>query len=122
MRTLMSLSFIGLLLSACADDGGDGGGGGGGGSTGAPTAPTALSAAKLGSGAHLTWTDASSNEDNFMVMRKTSGGAYEDVAMVPFDTVQYHDEPLAAGTTYVYVIMAMNEIGSSSSNEVTFTP
>lgn len=119
MRTLMSLSFLGLLLSACADDGGDGGGGGG---TGAPTAPTALAAAKLGSGAHLTWTDASSNEDTFMVMRKTSGGTYEEVATVPFNTVQYHDEPLTTGTTYSYTVMAINADGSSSSNEVTFTP
>ena len=111
------VSFAGLLLAACADDGGHGGGG-----AGAPAAPSGLAVAKLGSGAHLTWTDASDNEDHFMIMRKTQGGTYEDVAMVPFNTSQYHDEPVTAGTTYVYMIMAMNANGESSSNEVTFTP
>lgn len=118
MRIATALSFTCLLLVACADDGGGHGGGG----AGAPAAPTGLAAAKLGSGVHLTWTDASDNEIHFMIMRKPQGGAYEDVGMVPFDTAQYHDEPVTAGTTYVYMVMAMNADGESASNEVTFTP
>lgn len=108
--------FSGLLLTACASDHGGGGGGS------APAAPTNLAAVKLGAGAHLTWTDASDNEDHFMIQRKPQGGAYTDIDMVTFNTTSYHDEPVAAGMTYVYKVIAMNGAGEAASAEVTFTP
>jgi hypothetical protein len=80
-----------------------------------------LSAEPLGGGAHLTWVDASDNETEFMIMRMNAeGGEYETLATVPFDTTQYHDAPLSAGTTYMYVVTAMNDAGMSESEEVEF--
>lgn len=118
MRNVLPVLFASALLVSCASDEEHGGGGGGT----APAAPTGLAVAKLGGGAHLTWTDASDNEDHFMIMRKAGGGAYAEVDMVTFNATQYHDEPVTAGTTYVYKVLAMNGGGESSSNEVTFTP
>jgi hypothetical protein len=88
----------------------------------APAAPTALAAAPLSGGAHLTWTDNSDNEEMFMVMRKQMGGAdFAQVAMTDFDAVQYHDASgIVSGTTYVYMVTAMNAAGTADSNEVTF--
>lgn len=75
---------------------------------------------RLGEGGHVTWTDASDNEDEFMIMRKDGDGEYAERARVPFDTTQFHDEPLTAGTTYTYMVMAVNEAGDAASNEVTY--
>ena len=104
-----------LALVACG--GGDHGGG-----DGAPAAPTGLTAEPSAGGAHLTWTDNSDNETEFMVMRMEDGvdADYEVVATVEFNATQYHDAPLTSGSTYMYQIMAMNDDGESLSNEVTF--
>ncbi len=118
MHNVVTVLVASTLLLSCTSDEGHGGGTG----VTAPAAPTGLAVAKLGAGAHLTWTDASDNEDHFMLMRKPQGGAYAEVDMLTFNTTQYHDEPVTAGTTYVYKVLAMNGGGESSSNEVTFTP
>ncbi len=86
----------------------------------APSAPTALAVANVSGGAHLTWTDTSDNEEHFMIMRKVEGGTFDDVDMLAFNTSQYHDSSVVAGTTYVYMVVAMNGKGEASSNEVTF--
>jgi len=113
MRTLAMVLVGGLLLSgaACSSDGAGGT---------APAAPTGLAVAKLGAGGHLTWTDASDNEDEFMIMRKEGAGAYIELSTLAFNQTQYHDEPLTTGTTYVYMVMALNDGGQSSSNEVSY--
>lgn len=87
-----------------------------------PAAPTNLAVASLSGGAHLTWNDNSDNEAHFMIMRKSGTGAYDDVAMITFNTTQYHDTGVTAGTMYTYKVMAMNDQGEASSNEVSFTP
>ena len=115
LRTLAILALpLGLALAAAcgSDDGGDG--------DMAPAPPEMLEAAVLGDGAHLTWVDASDDETEFMIMRMdvTAEGEYETVATVPFDTTSYHDAPLVSGTTYMFMVMAMNGAGSSDSNEV----
>ena len=99
-------------VTSCAMDHGGGGG---------PAAPTALTAAVLSGGAHLTWVDNSSDETQFMIMRKEMGAAdYTTIATPTFNTIQYHDAPLTAGKTYVYAVMAMNNDGESApSNEAT---
>lgn len=87
---------------------------------GVPAAPSALAATLLEGGAHLTWTDNSSDETQFMIMRMDANGSadYAAVATPPFDTTQYHDVP-PAGKTYMYMVMAMNNTGMSDpSNEV----
>lgn len=88
----------------------------------APAAPTNLAVSNLSGGAHLTWVDNANNEEMFMIMRKAQGGAYGDIEMLTFNTTSYHDASVTAGTTYLYMVMAMNEKGEASSNEVTFTP
>jgi len=107
---MRKLVFV-IALSACADDGG----------AKAPVAPTNLVVTSVNGGAHLVWTDNSSNEDQFVIKRKTNAG-YTDIDMVPFDTSQYHDAIVDAGTTYTYMITAINADGEASSNEVAFTP
>ncbi len=109
LATLATFGF-----AACG--GGDDGGGG------PPAAPSGLAAEALSGGAHLTWTDNSDNETEFMVMRMEEGvdAEYEVITTLEFDSEQYHDAPLTSGSTYVYMIMAMNGAGESESNEVTF--
>lgn len=102
-------------LPAACDDASDAG-------DAPPEAPTGLSAAAADGGAHLTWGDNSDNETEFMVMRKLESDAdFATIATVPFDTIQYHDAPLDAGATYVYMVMAMNDGGEASSEQITFT-
>jgi len=88
----------------------------------APAAPTGLAAAALSGGAHLTWTDNSDNETEFMIMRMQQGVDTEmqTIATVPFDTSQYHNAPLTSGQTYMFMVMAMNHAGETESNQVTF--
>lgn len=107
-----ALAF-GLAFACSNDDGEDG-------DIGPPMPPEMLEAAVLGDGAHLTWVDASDDETEFEIMRMdvTAGGDYESVATVPFDTTSYHDAPLVSGNTYMFMVMAVNQAGSSDSNEV----
>ena len=74
----------------------------------------------LAGGAHLTWADNSSDEDEFMLMRMVDGGEYAELTTVPFDTTQYHDTTVTSGTRYMYMVMATNAAGASESNEVVF--
>jgi hypothetical protein len=116
MRHLISSVLVGLFVSAsaCGGEHGD--------ATAPPSAPTGLTVSAVSGGAHLTWTDTSDNEEHFMIMRKPTGGAYDDVDTVAFNTVTYHDSSVTAGMTYVYKVVAMNAKGEASSNEVTFAP
>lgn len=102
-----------VAVAACGTDGTDS----------APTAPSGLTAAAVSGGAHLTWTDNSDNETEFMVMRMQDSVDTEMqiIATVPFDTSQYHNAPLTSGQTYVFMVMAMNHAGESESNEVMFS-
>ncbi len=114
LASLASLLAIASVTSGCSDDSGHGG-------VGTPAAPTMLTGEVLSGGAHLTWKDNSDNETNFMVMRKEMGAAgdYAVIAMPNFDTTAYHDAPLTAGKTYLYMVQAMNDSGHSDlSNEV----
>jgi len=99
------------ILSACASDGASG-----------PAAPTNLAVSPLGAGAHLTWKDNSSDESEFVIMRleQSVDTAPVELARVPFNGTSFHDEPITAGRTYVYQIVAINENGESESNEATF--
>jgi hypothetical protein len=108
----MRTTLLVFLLAACSSDGGS-----------PPAPPSNLAVSNVAGGGHLTWTDASNNEDQFVIMRRTSTAtAFDDIDTVPFDTAQYHDSSVVAGTTYVYTIAAINADGEATSNEVTFTP
>ena len=123
MTTARTSTFLGMALAIALASGGcgsddDGGHGGGNG----PAAPTNLRATNVSGGAHLTWEDNSTDEEEFVVMRKASTETtYTTVATLPFNSVQYHDAALTAGTTYAYHVMATNADGESASNEITFT-
>lgn len=114
MRTIANLVLLVLLMAACGDSHGD--------ADAPPAAPTNLVVSTVSGGAHLTWTDNASNEDHYMIMRKTTSGTFDDIDMLSFNATQYHDSSVTAGTTYVYKVTAMNSKGEASSNEVTFTP
>ena len=79
-----------------------------------PNPPSDLKVTSLAGGGHLTWKDNSDNEAQFMIERKTGGGAFQALASVPFDTILYHDAPLTSGTTYTYRVMAMGKSGHTA--------
>lgn len=112
--SVRALALSLLFASACAGDDG-------GGSTG-PAAPSNLAATPLGAGAHLTWKDNSIDESEFVIMRMRMGTdtALTEVGRIPFNGTAFHDEPIVAGATYMYKVVATNENGESESNQATF--
>lgn len=98
-------------LAACDNTGGD--------NTAAPEAPTGLKGAILEGGVHLTWVDASDDEDNFILERMMKGHetTYTKVVELPFDTVTYHDNGVESGMTYMFRVQAVNTVGEATSNE-----
>jgi hypothetical protein len=122
-RTTLVIWLVGLSLTAAACGGDDDHHVDSG--QGPPAAPSNLTVHELEGGAHLTWTDNSDNESEFIVMRMnvTDGGDYTMIASPPFDTTLYHDAiGLESGKDYMYTVYAMNDEGmSEGSNEVEFT-
>ena len=107
---LLALSLV-LSAASCASDDPAG-----------PVAPTNLVATPLGAGAHLTWKDNSMDESEFVVMRMQVGTdtAMRELGRVPFNGNSFHDEPITAGATYMYQVLATNENGESESKQATF--
>ena len=103
---------IELLLVLACDSGDDSGS--------PPDAPEQLEVAAVVGGAHLTWADASDDEDEYAIERKPDGGAFEELGTVPFDTTQYHDGTATTGT-WVYRVGARNDAGEGWSAEVSVT-
>lgn len=110
--------------SGSSGESSEGSGSSGGGSSGSetaaavPAAPSDLAVEMLGEGGHLTWTDNSDNEDEFVIMRMQDDGAFEELTTVTFDAVTFHDTPLESGSTYTYMVHASNAAGlSDPSNE-----
>jgi hypothetical protein len=108
MPTRLRLVALSIAFTACASD--DAG----------PVAPTNLMVSPLGAGAHLTWKDNSSDESEFIIMRKIGSEAMAELARVPFNGTTYHDEPIMSGANYVYMIVATSGGGESESNQATF--
>lgn len=107
-RTVFAIPFV-LSLACDADDPGD-----------PPEAPRALEVAAVTGGAHITWMDASDDEDEFAIERRGESGAFAELDTVPFDTTQYHDATATTGT-WVYRVAATNDAGESWSAEVSVT-
>ncbi|HSY90128.1 MAG TPA: glycoside hydrolase family 44 protein [Candidatus Binatus sp.] len=113
-----------LLITACAliqQACGGSGYGGGGQQTYPPAAPTGLTAAGSNMQVALTW-NASSGAASYNVKRGTvKGGPYPTV--FPSTTINYTDSALTNGTTYYYVVSAVNSAGeSANSSEASATP
>ena len=83
-----------------------------------PDPPTSLAGVADTLAIHLTWTDASSDEDSFRVYRDDSW-----VKSLVAGTVAYTDTPLANNTSYNHEVVAYKVSGgeSSRSNLVTTT-
>lgn len=85
-----------------------------------PPTPTGLKAVVDALGVSLGW-DASPNTVDYRIKRATvSGGPYTNVATAPLNAVA--DSGVDVGTTYYYVVSAMNAAGESAdSAEVSVT-
>ncbi len=83
-----------------------------------PAAPSGLTAtAATSSQINLSWTDNSTDEDNFILARSTtSGGPYSDIATLAANATSYSNINLAGNTTYYYVVRAVNAGGSSANS------
>ena len=96
---------------------------------GKPQPPRSLTA-EAGSGSvTLSWSppasDGGSAVQKYRIYRKTSPGAQDGSALttVSKDLLTYRDTNVANGTTYYYVVVAINAEGSSDpSNEASATP
>ena len=84
----------------------------------APAAPSGLTASAISqTQINLSWTDNSSNENNFIVGRSTtSGGPYTDIATLGANVTSFNNTGLSANTTYYYVVRASNAGGSSANS------
>ncbi|WP_128894651.1 Kelch repeat-containing protein [Longirhabdus pacifica] len=87
-----------------------------------PLAPLNLVATGGDAKITLNWSSVV-EADNYSVYRSlTSGGSYTSVATSVYST-SYVDSPLTNGTTYYYVVTAVNDNGESAySNEASATP
>ena len=82
--------------------------------TSVPDVPTGLSAAAGGTQVALSWS-ASAGATNYNVKRSmTNGGPYTIVGSTA--STSYTDIGLANGTTYYYVVSAVNSYGESSNS------
>lgn len=88
-----------------------------------PTAPTNLIATGGNSKVDLSW-DAVDDATSYIVKRsETEGGPYQTIATTTTGSITYSDTGLQNGTTYYYVVSAVNAGGeSSNSNETSATP
>jgi fibronectin type 3 domain-containing protein len=118
----VSLGFLLALMAACTGvSGGGGGSNGGGGGTTVPAAPTGLQATGDNAQVALTWS-ASTGATSYHVKRATTnGGPYTQIASPA--TASYTDTSVTNGTTYYYVVSALNTAGeSANSSQASATP
>jgi cellulose 1,4-beta-cellobiosidase len=80
-----------------------------------PAAPTGLTASPAKRKISLSWT-ASADAISYNVKRATvSGGPYTTIA-TGVTTASYTNTGLASGTTYYYVVSAVNAVGESANS------
>jgi rhamnogalacturonan endolyase len=84
-----------------------------------PVAPASLAGIALNAAqVHLTWTDQSTNEVNFLLERSTNNLSFALVAALTAEMTSYTDADLSPGTRYYYRLRAANSAGSSADSEV----
>lgn len=93
-----------------------------------PSDPTSLTATKnVGTPTtiiDLAWTDNASNEEFYLVQRKSGAGSFATItSSVAADSTSYQDTGLTPGTTYTYRVKATNATNGDSgySNEASDT-
>ena len=83
-----------------------------------PTAASALTAAAAaGTQVSLAWTDNSSNETGFKVLRSANGGGYATLYTTAANAVSYTDATAAYGTRYGYEVVATNGAGDAAASD-----
>jgi cellulose 1,4-beta-cellobiosidase len=86
-----------------------------------PPAPASLTATASNAQANLTWLPSSTAISYNVKQSTTNGGTYAVVSNVT--TTNYTDTGLTNGTTYYYVVSALNLAGeSANSGQVSATP
>jgi len=123
--THVCAAALALLLLGCSSgsmSGGNGGGGGhNGGTTEPPSTPSGLQAAAGDAQITLNWTASAGASSYALARSTTSGGPYAQIATPATPT--YLDTSLTNGTTYYYVVAAMNSAGTSpNSAQAAATP
>lgn len=116
MKKLAYVCVIGLTLwlGACASSATTSGGGGGGTTTQVPATPSNLQATAGNAQVSLTW-NATMGATSYSVKRATTnGGPYTQIATPSGAT--YTDSGLTNGTTYYYVVAAVNAAGTSGNS------
>lgn len=98
----------------------------GGGDTTPPNSPTGLAASVDGQTVLLDWDD-STDADLFgynVYRSAASGGGYTKLNTWPVDTSDYTDDDTVGGTTYCYVVTAVDDASNESgfSNEASAAP
>lgn len=85
-----------------------------------PSSPTDLQANAISHAVvQLTWTDTASNESGFRIERREVLGEYRSITNLPPNATAYQDSTVAASTTLMYRVIAVNEGGDSpASNEI----
>jgi M6 family metalloprotease-like protein len=87
-----------------------------------PANPSGLVAAAASDVAiDLSWSDNSSDEDDFLVRRSVDGISWVDAAAVPAGTTAWQDSGLDAATTYTYQVFSRSAWGQSGSNTASAT-
>jgi hypothetical protein len=84
-----------------------------------PAAPGSLAATAVnGSEVDLAWVDASTDESDFKIYRRTgAGGAFALLATVAAGTTAYADKGLLPNQDYYYYVVASNVAGDSVASE-----
>jgi titin len=79
-----------------------------------PAAPSSATATTMSqSHINLAWTDNATNENGFVVERKTAGDTYTEISSVGPNVKNYSDIGLNADTEYFYRVRAYNAGGYS---------
>ncbi len=91
----------------------------------APSAPAGVTiTATSMSGVTLQW-NAASTATQYQIFRSTTAGSFDfnnPLATVAATSMSYSDTSAVSGTTYYYVVRAVNSVGSSSSSSEVSTP
>src|SRR6266849_5858489 len=87
-----------------------------------PAAPSGLSATAGNAQVSLSW-NSSTGATSYNVLRSTTNGGPYTTIVTGLTTTSYRDNGLTNGTTYYYVVQAVNSAGTSpNSNQVSATP